>query len=135
MIKSLSKVLVVAAMLIAFVGQALAYSSMSCEMSNESHQSHAVMDHSDMNHANMDHTSMNHADMGHASMNHDSLDTQEDCCDTECICPTSACMSLSIVGSEPNTAFLVRLSEGVTLQPSNQTKSISTSLYRPPIFA
>jgi len=130
MIKSLSKVLVVAAMLIAFVGQSLAYSSMSCEMSNESHQSHTIMDHSDMDHANMD-----HADMGHASMNHDSLDTQEDCCDTECICPTSACMSLSIVGSEPSTVFLVRLSEGVTLQPSNQTKSISTSLYRPPIFA
>jgi uncharacterized protein involved in copper resistance len=130
MIKSLSKVLVVAAMLIAFVGQALAYSSMSCEISNESHQSHAAMDHSDMDHENMD-----HANMGHASMNHDSLDTQEDCCDTECICPTSACMSLSIVGSAPNTAFLVRLSEGVTLQPTNQTKSISTSLYRPPIFA
>ena len=48
MFKPLSKVLVVVAMLNAFVGQALAYTSMSCEMSADSHQSHMTMEHSSM---------------------------------------------------------------------------------------
>ena len=46
MFKPLSKVLVVVAMLTAFVGQALAYTSMFCEMSADSHQSHMTMEHS-----------------------------------------------------------------------------------------
>ena len=48
MFKPLSKVLVVVAMLTAFVGQALAYTSMFCEMSADSHQSHMTMEHSSM---------------------------------------------------------------------------------------
>lgn len=135
MFKSLSKVLVVAAMLIAFLGQALAYSAMSCEMSGDSHESHM-----NMNHDSMDHSSMDHSDMSHASMNHSSVDqsgqqNHEECCGSDCVCPASACTNISIVGSEPKTAYLARLSESVSFQPINQTKSIPTSLYRPPIIA
>ena len=135
MTRSISNVLVVAAMLIAFIGQAFAYTSMSCEMSSDSHESHM-----NMNHDSMDHSIMNHSDMDHASMDHSSVEqsgsqNHEECCGSECACPASACMSISIVGSEPKTAYLARLSESVSFQSINQTKSISTSLYRPPIFA
>ncbi|WP_231619716.1 MULTISPECIES: hypothetical protein [Pseudoalteromonas] len=59
MFKPLSKVLVLAAMLIAFVGQALAYTAMSCEMSENSHQSHMTVDHSSMkSYEGMDHSKM-----------------------------------------------------------------------------
>lgn len=130
MTKSLSKVLVVAAMLIAFIGQAFAYSSMSCEMSDGSHESHM-----NMSHDSMDHSSMDHASMNHSSVDQSGQQNHEECCGSDCVCPASACMSISIVGSEPKTAYLARLSEGVSFQPLNQTKSIPTSLYRPPIFA
>lgn len=130
MLKPLSKVLVVAAMLIAFIGQALAYSSMSCEMSDGSHESHM-----NMSHDSMDHSSMDHASMNHSSVDQSGQQNHEECCGSDCVCPASACMSISIVASEPKTAYLARLSEGVSFQPLNQTKSIPTSLYRPPIFA
>ena len=51
-----SKVLVVIVMLVAFLGQALAYSSMSCEMSGDSHESHMNMDHDSMDHSSMNHS-------------------------------------------------------------------------------
>ncbi|MGB1293320.1 MAG: hypothetical protein ACPG5Z_14330, partial [Pseudoalteromonas sp.] len=71
MFKPLSKVLVVVAMLIAFVGQALAYTAMSCEMSSGSHESHMNMDHSKMSH---------HEGMNHGDMNKSSNGQSEDCC-------------------------------------------------------
>jgi len=51
MSKAFSKVLVMTLMLVAFVGQAFAYSAMPCEMSSGSHESHMNMnmDHGDMN--------------------------------------------------------------------------------------
>ena len=44
-------------------------------------------------------------------------------------------LAISILGSEPKAVFLARLSETVSLETTNQTKSIPNSLYRPPIFA
>jgi hypothetical protein len=129
---NVSKVLVVAVMLIAFVGQALAYSSMSCEMSHESHMN---MSHDSMDHSSMDHSSMDHASMDHSSVDQNSQNQHEECCGSDCVCPDSACMSIIIVGSDPKTAYVACLSESVSFQPMNQTKSIPTSLYRPPIFA
>ncbi len=55
MSKAFSKVLVMTLMLVAFVGQAFAYSAMPCEMSSGSHESHMNMDHGDMNMDSMDH--------------------------------------------------------------------------------
>jgi len=43
MSKAFSKVLVMTLMLVAFVGQAFAYSAMPCEMSSGSHESHMNM--------------------------------------------------------------------------------------------
>lgn len=117
MFKPLSKVLVVVAMLIAFVGQALAYTAMSCEMSSGSHESHMNM--------NMDHGDMNKSSNGQS----------EDCCDVECICPANACSSTTVLNSSIDSTDIQIFSESVAALQSKQPHSISTSLYRPPIFA
>jgi len=126
MFKALSKVLVVVAMLIAFVGQALAYTAMSCEMSSGSHESHMNMDHSKMSH---------HEGMNHGDMNKSSNGQSEDCCDVECICPANACSSTTVLNSSIDSTDIQIFSESVAALQSKQPHSISTSLYRPPIFA
>jgi len=126
MFKPLSKVLVVVAMLIAFVGQALAYTAMSCEMSLGSHESHMNMEHSKMSH---------HEGMDHGDMNKSSNGQSEDCCDVECICPANACSSTTVLNSSIDSTDIQIFSESVAALQSKQPHSISTSLYRPPIFA
>ncbi len=119
MSKAFSKVLVMTLMLVAFVGQAFAYSAMSCEMSSGSHESHMNMN-------------MN---MNHGDMNKSSNGQSEDCCDVECICPANACSSTTVLNSSVDSTDIQILSESVAALQSNQPLSISTSLYRPPIFA
>ena len=121
MSKAFSKVLVITLMLFAFVGQAFAYSAMPCEMSSGSHESHMNMN---MN-MNMDHGDMNKSSNGQS----------EDCCDVECICPANACSSTTVLNSSVDSTDIQILSESVAALQSKQPHSISTSLYRPPIFA
>ncbi|MGJ8680428.1 hypothetical protein [Paraglaciecola sp.] len=125
MFKPLSKVLVLAAMLIAFVGQALAYSTMSCEMPSDSHQSHMTMDHSSMKH----HEGMDHSDMK------TSASSSEDCCDQDCICPANACTSVTFLNANSGSTDILGFTDTIVNQGAEHPKSISTSLYRPPIFA
>ena len=106
-------------MLVAFVGQAFAYSAMSCEMSSGSHESHMNMN------MNMDHGDMNKSSNGQS----------EDCCDVECICPANACSSTTVLNSSIDSTDIQIFSESVAALQSKQPHSISTSLYRPPIFA
>ena len=119
MSKAFSKVLVMTLMLVAFVGQAFAYSAMSCEMSSGSHESHMNMN-------------MN---MNHGDMNKSSNGQSEDCCDVECICPANACSSTTVLNSSIDSTDIQIFSESVAALQSKQPHSISTSLYRPPIFA
>jgi len=128
MFKSLLKVFVVITLMVAFLGQAFAYASMTCNMSTESHQSHESMDHS--SHL----SSMNHEGMENSEMTHSKMQNHEECCGADCLCLISACTTVSIVNSVLSSANLVRMNDGVSLQKSNQTKSISSSLFRPPIF-
>ena len=121
MSKAFSRVLVITLMLVAFVGQAFAYSAMSCEMSSGSHESHMNMN---MN-MNMD----------HGDMNKNSNGQSEDCCDVECICPANACSSTTVLNSSIDSTDIQIFSESVAALQSKQPHSISTSLYRPPIFA
>ena len=123
MSKAFSKVLVITLMLVAFVGQAFAYSAMSCEMSSGSHESHMNMN-MNMN-MNMDHGDMNKSSNGQS----------EDCCDVECICPANACSSTTVLNSSIDSTDIQIFSESVAALQSKQPHSISTSLYRPPIFA
>ena len=117
MSKAFSKVLVMTLMLVAFVGQAFAYSAMPCEMSSGSHESHMNMN------------------MNHGDMNKSSNGQSEDCCDVECICPANACSSTTVLNSSVDSTDIQILSESVAALQSKQPHSISTSLYRPPIFA
>jgi pyruvate/2-oxoglutarate/acetoin dehydrogenase E1 component len=123
MSKAFSRVLVITLMLVAFVGQAFAYSAMSCEMSSGSHESHMNMN-MNMN-MNMDHGDMNKSSNGQS----------EDCCDVECICPANACSSTTVLNSSIDSTDIQIFSESVAALQSKQPHSISTSLYRPPIFA
>lgn len=125
MIKPVSKDIVVVAMLIAFIGQAWAYTSMSCEMSADSHQSHMTMDHSSIK----SHESMDHGDM---KVN---TSSSEDCCDVDCVCPANACTSTLALNSNVDSKDIQLSSESVVIIQSIQLNSISSSLYRPPIFA
>ena len=113
-------------MLVAFVGQAFAYSAMSCEMSLGSHESHMNMEHSKMSH---------HEGMNHGEMNKSSNGQSEDCCDVECVCPANACSSTTVLNSSVDSTDIQILSESVAALQSKKPHSISTSLYRPPIFA
>lgn len=135
MFKPFSKVVVVALMLIAFVGQAFAYTSMSCEMSADTHQSHMTMDHSSMDHSSMDNSSMSYDEgMDHTSMK-TSASNSEDCCGVDCVCPVNACASVIVLNADNGSSEILSLSEAVLSHLSQQPNYISTSLYRPPIFA
>lgn len=125
MFKPLSKVLVVVAMLTAFVGQALAYTSMSCEMSTDSHQSYMTMEHSSMK----SHEGMEHGDMKA------SASSSKDCCDVDCICPANACTSVTFLNSNNGSPDILGFTEAIVNQGAEHPKSMSTSLFRPPIFA
>ena len=85
-----------------------------------------------MDHGNMNHGTMN---MDHGDMNKSSNGQSEDCCDVECICPANACSSTTVLNSSVDSTDIQILSESVVALQSKQPHSISTSLYRPPIFA
>ena len=112
-------------MLFAFVGQAFAYSAMPCEMSSGSHESHMNVNINMNMNMNMDHGDMNKSSNGQS----------EDCCDVECVCPTNACSSTTVLNSSIDSTDIQIFSESVAALQSKQPHSISTSLYRPPIFA
>ncbi len=120
MFKTVLKVLVLAVMLVAFVGQAMAFNtSMPCETSVDSHDNIDLANHYDSNHLETDKT--------------------EDCCgiaccDVGCTCIGNACSSFIYFHTEVNSAKTAALSDVLYIQQAEQPKSISTLLYRPPIF-
>jgi hypothetical protein len=122
MFKAASKVLVIAVMLIAFIGQAIAFNSaMSCETSESSFSSNL----------------MKQVKLNESVSN--ATDNSEDCCgikccDLDCTCVANACSSFMNVDTEVEAIKATTLNEVVGLQQSDQPKSFSTLLYRPPIF-
>ncbi len=122
MLKAISRVLVMAVMLVAFIGQAMAFNtSMPCETLAESHD-----------------TSFNEL-ANHYDSNSIDTKSQEDCCgieccDLACTCIANACSSFVYFNSDLNSTKLVALTEVVYKQQFTQPKSIPALLYRPPIF-
>ncbi|WP_261591552.1 hypothetical protein [Pseudoalteromonas holothuriae] len=110
MFKPISTLLVALAIMTALTGQVFAVATMACEMSASSHQKMMTMDHSLM--PNM-----------------------ADCCDTQCTCPASACLSLIFLNYEHLNKLEHQLTEPRLTSLSQTPQSIITSLYRPPIFA
>lgn len=150
-----AKLLTIIALVLALVGQSMAYATMSCAMSmsgNMNHDSHmqadakmhhSNMDHNDMAHSGIDHSMMNHTDMGHALMKHDQMDhTQmdhnsgdESHCAGECQCPESGCHSFSCLSDSAVLSTSSFPANNIfALDQHNLDISLS-SLYRPPIFA
>jgi len=123
---SISKALILAIMLISFVGQALAFISVPCGMSSKSNQSQINMVHSSMIH---------HEQMNHAEVNKKGTSNLHDCCGPECSCPVSACFTVAILPSNMGFIGITYLSENISTQIQNHPKTVYSSLFRPPIFA
>ena len=137
MLKSVSRTLFIAVMLIAFIGQAVAFNSaMSCETSEDSFHTKAKA------HTNIN--SSNETDNFSAQTQHkDSVllaeESSEDCCgieccDVDCNCIANACSSFMYVETEASATKKYTLNQDACLQQADQPKAVASLLYRPPIF-
>ena len=114
----LSSYLLIAMMLLTFVGQSVASVAMVCDMPHASMQ--------------MDH---------HANMNADSDMSDMDCChedamdNSDCACPFNACTAHSLLPLNDLVVKSIKQSEKVTVLGANQLSFHVSSLYRPPITA
>lgn len=122
MFKAVLKVLVLAVMLVAFVGQAIAFNTaMPCETSVDAHSSNV----SEL--------------VKHYDSNSSSSDSEEDCCgiaccDLDCTCIANACASSVYFNIEVNSLKTITLSDIIYIQLPEQPRSIATLLFRPPIY-
>jgi len=122
MFKAVSRVLVIAMMLVAFVGQAVAFnSSISCETLED------------------DISPSFSESVKHYATSSTELDSQENCCGIECCvidctCIANACSSVVYLNIEVNSTRTIALSDLVYLQQPEQPRAIVTFIYRPPIF-
>ncbi|MDK1285767.1 hypothetical protein [Pseudoalteromonas umbrosa] len=122
MLKHLSHIFVIAAVLVAFVGQSLAYNFV---MSYE--QGSVLV--SDM------HTPASNS-LDTAKQNAQSEDDccEVDCCEDECICPANACMTFAYVKPDNQPVLLSKyhhLAHAIAHQHPIDMKDL---LFRPPIF-
>lgn len=114
----LSGCLLIAMMLLTFVGQSVASVAMVCDMPHASMQ--------------MDH---------HANMSADSDMSDMDCChedvmdNSDCACPFNACTAHSLLPLNDLVVKSIKQSEKVTVLGASQLSFHASSLYRPPITA
>ena len=137
MFKAVSRVLFLAVMLVAFIGQVLAFNtSMSCETSAGSHSLNK-------NNHLADSVSIKSASINAALENNESnikdTDSSEDCCsieccDMDCVCMAHVCSSSTYFSTNVGLNKTVTVSEKLYTPNFEQPKSIITLLYRPPIF-
>ena len=126
MLKPLSKVIIVVAMLLTFIGQAFAYTTMSCDMASDSHEmpmAHAMMNDTAM----MDSSENEHSLMMKSQMS--------ECCDVDCSCPANACASILIVSTESITSNVISSLDKISYNNFSLPQSHNKSLYRPPILS
>jgi hypothetical protein len=122
MFKAVSRVLAIAVILVAFVGQAIAFNtSMPCETSADSLNPNVseLIKHYDSNPIDTD------SPEGCCGI---------ECCSVDCNCIANACSSFVYFNTEVGSTKTAALSEVTYIQQSEQPKSIATLLYRPPIF-
>jgi len=116
-----NKILVILLMLVAFIGQAMASTTMSCV--------HESMDMSAMQNDTMSEMTMNHADM---MLTNDGESNKMDCCQEQCQCPMSGCVSLSfLIDTHFNSLAITE--QKISQLPLIHQSQINSSLYRPPI--
>jgi hypothetical protein len=122
MSKPLSKLLIIITILVAFVGQAMAYKFMAVNDTDSNLQSTAQLQIFDNN------------TFGEKSSENDDDCCEIECCESECICPANACTSNVYLDTNLSLSELVILSESMLSLQSKDTHFIASSLYRPPIF-
>ena len=119
--KSFSKVFVTMVILIAFIGQASAYSFMpSFELEPE---------HSSLAQTNAPANGAFYTD----SETPDDC-CEVDCCESDCICPANACAAFVFVSNIGYLQPMMRFSDSIMNSHLNMPNNIVESLYRPPIF-
>ncbi|TMO58296.1 hypothetical protein [Pseudoalteromonas phenolica] len=123
MFKPLSKVFMTLVILIAFVGQASAYSFMPSFETSSTHSAQSS-------------NSIDSVSNLSSSSNSDAEDDccEVDCCESECICPANACAAFIFVSSLGYSQPMMRFTESIVNSHLNMPNNIVESLYRPPIF-
>lgn len=122
MFKAVSKVFVIAMVLVAFVGQAIAYNtSLPCEPSEDSHVSGTAK-------ASI-----------HQNIYSIETDTSDDCCgieccDVDCTCIANGCSSFAYFSTDLDSTKSTALYEAFYIKPTERLTAIYTLLYRPPIY-
>ncbi|NMM40231.1 hypothetical protein [Pseudoalteromonas arctica] len=121
MFKSLSQLLFMIILLVAFVGQTMAYSLMTSYDSISELQTSTQLQPFSTEHSS-----------AKSASEDDCCDVE--CCENECICPANACASMLYLYSNLPLSELVVISESLNLLSTQATFFTATSLYRPPIF-
>ncbi|MGO2350849.1 hypothetical protein [Pseudoalteromonas nigrifaciens] len=116
--------LLIIAMLLTLVGQAVASVTMLCEMPHMSQTQHAATNVA---------TEKVHQQMSVSMMN-------MDCCDDaateqECNCPINACSAYSMLSVDGLFSTPLIISEKIQLYSSQNQHHLVSSLYRPPMSA
>lgn len=122
MFKSLTSLPLLITLLVAFIGQAMAY--------------HYAGN-------NVDSFIQDVAAHEQSGPEHKGLSSSEDvddcceieCCESDCICPANVCASMVYLDTDSLTSQILPLSEPMLLMLKKDTRSFSTRRYRPPIFA
>ena len=139
MLKSLFKLLLMIIMLVAFVGQTVAYQFVaSYDESSAQHtasEKHTSSEHTDIQQP----TPVNEVDSANNGNNAHTSETDDDCCyveccESECICPANACASFAYLDNSLPLSEPVVLSEPLLSLVTKGTRFIARSLFRPPIF-
>lgn len=139
-----SKLLTVFSMLVAFNGQSFAYAFEHCaafsvRAPTTSASGTAIVSNVGDRHGSLHHQS--HQQMANDNSQHvmhdasNDMHHQESCCVEECVCKTSACSAVSLIASHQHYFTLKAISERVPAQQVNSPKSVTSLLYRPPIFS
>jgi len=123
MLKSLLKLLSMIILLVAFIGQTMAYHFM--ESYDGFSEQRTKIQHQ---------TFVDVNDSSNASEDTD-LCCEVECCESECICPANTCASSAYLDNSLPLSGVVFLSEPQFSLATKTTHFIATSLYRPPIFS
>ena len=126
--RSKGSVIIITLMLLTFIGQAFASASISCNHDMAMEPESSVASNSNMPNTT-DHTRM----MLDSEESANSQSMLMDCCQEECKCPMSGCVSVSLLFSHVHFNAGVITQQKIVQLPLVLQSQINTSLYRPPI--
>lgn len=121
--KPFIKLFIIMTMLVAFVGQAMAFSFMGeYEQAAEHYSSEPSLS------SNLNNPLNTEADT------HEDDCCDVDCCEADCICPANVCAAFVYLDENNHSTELILLSDAVIAGKSRAPNSMAAVLYRPPII-